>query len=129
MNPILAILGVKWAKMAPFGGLEGSKMSFLGPKPTQDPMNNVFEQKNLRGKNISGPSGPPTEIIFGPGPGPALAGPAGGPKVVKIVPLGSLTFLKPHGTWEKWGRPARNSSSSQSYDQNTFSEPAGPMTM
>ena len=28
------------------GGLEGSKMSFLGPKPTQDPMNIVFEQKN-----------------------------------------------------------------------------------
>ena len=64
LNPILAILCVKWAKM----GLEGSKMSFLGPKPTQDPMNIVFEQKNLRGKIFfSGPRGPPTERIFRPG--------------------------------------------------------------
>ena len=31
LNPILAILCVK-SKMAPFGGLEGSKMSFFGPK-------------------------------------------------------------------------------------------------
>ena len=65
------------------GGLEGSKMSFLGPKPTQDPMNNVFEQKKSLGKIFFGPPGPPA---------------AGGPKVVKIVPLGSLTLLKRSGT-------------------------------
>ena len=55
-------------------------MSFLGPKPNQDPMNNVFEQKKFLGKNFfSGPPGPPTEKIFGPGPGrPGRAG--GGPK-------------------------------------------------
>ena len=65
-------------------------MSFLGLKPTQDSMNIVFEQK-ISGENIfSGPPGPPTEKIFGPGP----AGPAGSPKVVKVVPLGSLTLLK-----------------------------------
>ena len=66
-------------------------MSFLGPKPTQDPMNIVFEQKNSWGKFFSGPPGPPTEKIFGPGP-------AGSPKVVKIVLLGSLTLLKRSGT-------------------------------
>ena len=62
------------------GGLEGPKMSFLGPKPNQDPMNNVFEQKKFLGKFFfSGPQGPPTEKIFGPGPGrPGRAG--GGPK-------------------------------------------------
>ena len=77
---------------SPFrGGLEGPKMSFLGPKPTQDPMNIVFEQKKYLGKKISGP---PTEKNFGPGP----AGPAGSPKVVQIVPLGSLTLLKRSGT-------------------------------
>ena len=63
-------------------------MSFLGPKPTQDPMNIVFEQKNRWGNFFSGP---PTEIFF-------WAGPAGSPKVVKIVPLGSLTLLKRSGT-------------------------------
>ena len=83
--------GPKWPLV---GGLEGSKMSFLGPKPTQDPMNNVFEQKKILGeKFFSGPPGPPTEKIFGPGQGR----PAGGPKVVQIVPLGSLTLLKRSG--------------------------------
>ena len=56
-------------------------MSFFGPKPTQDPMNIVFEQKNIWGKKFSGPPGPPTEKIFGPGPGrPGRAGgqPKGG---------------------------------------------------
>ena len=55
-------------------------MSFLGPKPTQDPMNNVFEQKNFEEKNF-GPPGPPTEKKFGPGlgrPGRAGGGPKGG---------------------------------------------------
>ena len=69
-------------------------MSFLGPKPTQDPMNIVFEQKNSWGKFFSGPLGPPTENIFGPGPGR----PGQAPKVVKIVPSGSLTILKRSGT-------------------------------
>ena len=99
-------------------------MSFLGPKPTQDPMNNVFEQKKIiGGKFFSGPQGPPTEKIFGPGPGrPGRAG--GGPKGGQSRSVGvsnpSKTIKTPHGTCERWGRPARNSSSSQSYDQNTF---------
>ena len=29
-------------------------MSFLGPKPTQDPMNTVFEQKKFLGEKFSG---------------------------------------------------------------------------
>ena len=76
------------------GGLEGSKMSFLGPKPTQDPMNIVFEQKNFLGKkNFRDPRDPRPKKFSGPArAGPA--GPAGSPKVVKIVPLGSLTLLK-----------------------------------
>ena len=68
-------------------------MSFLGPKPTQDPMNNVFEQKNLWGKKFfRDPRDPRPKKFSGP------AGPAGGPKVVQIVPLGSLTLLKRSGT-------------------------------
>ena len=63
-------------------------MSFLGPKPTQDPMNNVFEQKNRWGKNFGTPGTPDRKIFQ------ARAGPAGSPKVVKVVPLGSLTLLK-----------------------------------
>ena len=60
-------------------------MSFLGPKPTQDPMNIVFQQKNIWGKIFSGPPGPPgppIEKIFGPGPGRpgrARGQPKGGP--------------------------------------------------
>ena len=57
-------------------------MSFLGPKPTQDPMNNVFEQKKFLGKKILGPPGPPTEKNFEPGPGwpgRAHGQPKGGP--------------------------------------------------
>ena len=104
--------------MAPLGGLEGSKMSFLGPKPNQDPMNIVFEQKKLLGKKFSGPPGPPTEKIFGPGR--AGGGPKGGQNRSVGVSNPSKTVKHPHGTWERWGRPARNSSSSQSYDQNTF---------
>ena len=81
LNPILAILCVKWAKMAPFGGSRGSKVEFLGPKTNQDPMNNVFEQKILAGKNFSDP-GPQNEKNSEPGrPGPARAcgHPKGGP--------------------------------------------------
>ena len=60
-------------------------------------MNNVFEQKKFLAEFFFGPPGPPTEKIFGPGPGrPGRA--AGGPKVVQIVPLGSLTLLKRSGT-------------------------------
>ena len=99
-------------------------MSFLGPKPNQDPMNNVFEQKKSLGKIFfRDPPGPPTEKNFGPGPGrPGRAG--GGPKGGQSRSVGvsnpSKTIKTPHGTCEMWGRPARNSSSSQSYDQNTF---------
>ena len=64
-------------------------MSFLGPKPTQDPMNIVFEQKNSWGKFFFGTPGTPDRKNFR-----ARAGPAGSPKVVKVVPLGSLTLLK-----------------------------------
>ena len=77
------------------GGLEGSKMSFLGPKPTQDPMNNVFEQKKSLGKFFFRDPRDPRPKNFS---GLARAGPAGGPKVVQIVPLGSLTLLKRSGT-------------------------------
>ena len=62
-------------------------------------MNTVFEQKNLWEK-IFGPLGPPTEKMSDlawAGP----AGPPGGPKVVKIVPLGSLTLLKTVGHPQK----------------------------
>ena len=89
---ILAILCVKWLKCRLWGGLEGSKISFLGPKPTQDPMNIVFEQKNSWGKIFFGTPGTPDRKIFR-----ARAGPAGGPKVVQIVPLGSVTLLKRSG--------------------------------
>ena len=79
-------------------------MSFvLGPKPTQDTMTNVFEQKKYLGKKIlgekdfSGPPGPPTEKFFGAGPGrPGRA--AGEANVVKIDPLGYLTRLKRSAT-------------------------------
>ena len=89
----MAILCVKWAQMAALGeGLEKSKISFLGSKPTQDPMNNVFEQKELLAEKNLDPREPtPTEKNFGPSP-------ARGPKVVQIVPLGSLTLLKRSGT-------------------------------
>ena len=57
-------------------------MSFLGPKPTQDPMNNVFEQKKFLVEKIFFlPPGPPTEKIFGPRParpGRARGQPKGG---------------------------------------------------
>ena len=80
------------------GGLQGAKMSFLGPKPNQDPMNNVFEQNKFLGKNVfRDPRDPRPKKISDPArPGPA--GPTGSPKVVKIVPLGSLTLLKRSGT-------------------------------
>ena len=79
-------------------------MSFLGPKPTQDPMNNVFEQKKSLGKIFfSGPPGPPTEKIFGPGPGRAGGGPKGGPdrsvgvcNPSKTVGRPQKWFLKPN---------------------------------
>ena len=74
-------------------------MSFLGPKPNQDPMNTVFEQKKFLGEKFFGPPGPPDRKKIGPGP----AGPPGGPKVVQIVPLGSLTLLKRSGTLKNNG--------------------------
>ena len=73
-------------------------MSFLGPKPTQDPMNIVFEQKKFLRKIFFRDPRDPRPKKFS---GPARAGPArlpGGPKVVRIVPLGSLTLLKRSGT-------------------------------
>ena len=82
LKPILAILCVKWAQMATFGGPEGSKISFSGSKLTQDPMNNVFEQKNFLAEKNFRPPGPLTEKIFGPGParpGQAAGEPKGGP--------------------------------------------------
>ena len=72
-------------------------MSFLGPKPNQDPMNNVFEQKNSWGKNFRDPRDPRPKKFSGP----ARAG--GGPKVVQIVPLGSLTLLKRSGALKNNG--------------------------
>ena len=88
MNPILVILCVNWAQMATFGGSRGGQKSvFLGPKPTQDPMNNVFEQIKYLMKIFLDPRDPPTGKFFGPGPGrPGWA--RGDPTVVKIVPLG-----------------------------------------
>ena len=87
-------------------------------------MNNVFEQKKFLGKNFfSGPPGPPTEKIFGPGPGRpgrVRGQPKGGQSRSGGVSDPSKTVKTPHGPCERWGRPARNSSSSQSYDQNTF---------
>ena len=81
-----------------FGGLEGSKISFfLGPKPTQGPMNNVFERKEFLGNFFFGTPGTPDRKNFRARPGPAGPGRRGGPKVVQIVPLGSLTLLERSG--------------------------------
>ena len=65
-------------------------MRFLGPKPNQDPMNNVFEQKKSLGKKI-----------FGPGPGRpdrAGGGPKGGPDRSVGVSNPSRTVGRP----QKW---------------------------
>ena len=60
-------------------------------------MNIVFKQKKFSGKKFWDPGDPRPKKIAGPArAGPA--GPAGGPKVVQIVPLGSLTLLKRSGT-------------------------------
>ena len=63
------------------GGLRGSKISFLGLKPTQDPMNNIFEQKKLVAEKNFGPPGPPTKKISDPTQParPAPGAPKGGP--------------------------------------------------
>ena len=56
-------------------------------------MNNIFEQKKiLAEKKIFGTPGTPDRKNFR-----ARAGPVGGPKVVQIVPLGSVTLLKRSG--------------------------------
>ena len=84
-------------------------MRFLGSKLRQDQTNNVFEQKNIVGK-IFGPPGPPTEKIFGLGPGRpgrARGQPKGGQNRSVGVSNPSKTVGHPQGTWEKWGRPAR----------------------
>ena len=64
------------------------------------------------------PPGPPTEIFFGPGPAP------GQPKQGQNRSVGvsdpSKTVGHPQGTWKKWVVLPGNSSSSQSYAQNTF---------
>ena len=65
-------------------------------------MNIVFEQKRFLGKKIRDPRDPRPKKISGPArAGPA--GPAGSPKVVQIVPLGSLTLLKRSGTLKNNG--------------------------
>ena len=112
--------------MAPCGGSRGAQNEFfLGLKPTQDPMNNVFEQKKSLGKIFFRTPGTPDRKCFrtlaGPGrPGRARGQPKGGQNRSVGLSNPSKTVRHPHGTWERWGRPARNSSSSQSYDQNTF---------
>ena len=84
MNPILAILCVKWAQMAPFWGSRGVQNQFLGPKPTQDPMNNVFEQKNSWGKIFRTP-GTPDRKKFRTWPGPARPGRRGAQRQGRMV--------------------------------------------
>ena len=110
------------------GGLEGSKISFfLGSKPTQDPMNNVFEQKFFWGKLLLTP-GPPTEKIFGPGPGrpgPGRPGrvrgqPKGGQNRSVGVCNPSKTVGHPPKTLFLSINICRNVLSSQSYAQNMF---------
>ena len=98
-------------------------MTFLGPKPTQDPMNNGFERKKYLRKKCFRTSGTPDrkKVLDPARAGPA--GPAGSPKVVKIVPLGSLTLLKRSGTLKAHGKVG--SFSSQSFAQNTFSACVG----
>ena len=51
---------------------------FLGPKPTQDPMNIVFEQKKFLGKIFFRDPRDPRPKIFS-GLGRAGGGPKGGP--------------------------------------------------
>ena len=69
---------------------------FLGPTPTQGPMNIVFEQNKLLGqKNIFGPPGPPTEKFFGPGR--AGGQPKGGQNCSVGVSNPSKTVGQPQG--------------------------------
>ena len=78
------------------GGLERSKMSFfLGPKPTQDPMNIVFEKKFL-GKNFFRDPRDPRPKKFS---GRAGGGPKGGQNRSVGVSNPSKTVRHPHGTW------------------------------
>ena len=97
LNPILAILCVKWAKMAPFGGSRGVQNEFFfGPETPSGPNEYRFLKKNLGAKFFFRTPGTPDRKNF-------RAGPAGSPKVVKIVPLGSLTLLKRSGTLKNNG--------------------------
>ena len=108
LNTIVAILCVKSAKMAPFGGSRGvQNQFFLGSKPTQDPMNNVFEQKILVEKKHFQTPGPPTENFFGPSPGQAAGGPKGGQNRSVGVSNPSKTVGHPQGTLEKVGSSGR----------------------
>ena len=74
-------------------------------------MNNVSEHKKIFGEKIFfGTLGPPTEKIFGPGPGRpgrARGQPKGGQNRSVGVSNPSKTVGQPQGTWEKWGRFAR----------------------
>ena len=57
----------------------GVQISFLGgSKPNQDPINNVFGQKNFFGEKKIGPPGPPDRKNFRTRPGRARGGPKGG---------------------------------------------------
>ena len=98
LNPILAIVCVKRAKIAPLWGLEGSKISFSGPKPTQDPMNNVFEQKKSWRKIFSGPRDPRPKIFSVLArPVRVAGGPIGGQNRSVGVSKPSKTVGQPQG--------------------------------
>ena len=72
-------------------------MSFLGPKPTQDPMNNVFEQKKSLGKIFFRDPRDPRPKNFS-GPARAGGGPKGGPDRSVGVSNPSKTVGRP----QKW---------------------------
>ena len=77
-------------------------MSFLGPKPNQDPMNNVFEQKKFLGKkNFRDPRDPRPKNFSGPGRA-GRAGPAGGPKGGPDRSVGVCNPSKTVGRPQKW---------------------------
>ena len=93
-------------------------MSFLGPKPTQDPMNNVFEQKKFLGENFFYPRDPrPKKFSH---PGRARGQPKGGQNRSVGVSNPSKTVGHPPKTLFLSINMCRNVLSSQSYDQNTF---------
>ena len=70
LNPILAILCVKWAKMAPLGGSRGVQNEFFGPETQPGPNEYRFWTKKFLEtiwRKISDPRDLRPKKIFDPG--------------------------------------------------------------